>query len=218
MRRRPSATDPGIRDGPFPQARKATPAAHQGGLLGASEGKCRPEAVLLVKFEPDLLPQLRKERGAVPSRGDEDLRCEWSGSGSDAGSARIGARARGGNFHKWFARESSTWSLQTTPFNFFEGCHVDPFHLPSSTCDCDGGSDLMLQKNKSVEQEMMSLLRLLQFVVIATCLLGFSLKCGAERSVIPARFLLMSSRACVLKTCVGSHSRFDSLSVEQNNR
>ena len=45
----PFTTDPGIRDGLFPQARKVTPAAHQGahGGGGASEGKCRPEAILL---------------------------------------------------------------------------------------------------------------------------------------------------------------------------
>ena len=33
---------------------------------------------------------------------------------------------------------------------------------------------------------MMSPLRLLQVVEIATCLLGFSLKCGADGNVVPA--------------------------------
>ena len=61
------------------------------------------------------------------------------------------------------------------------------FHLPSSTCDCDGGSDLMLQ------QEMTSPLQLLQVVEIATCLLVFSLKCGANGKVVAARSLPMCS-------------------------
>ena len=184
MRRCPSATDPGTRDGPFPQARKATPAAHQGAnLMEEAEHpkeNVDPKLVSWLKFEPHLLPQLRKERGAVPSRGDEDLRC-------------IGARARGGNFSQVVCPGVVDPELANYAVQVFEVCHVEPFHLPSSTCDCDGGSDLVLQTNKSVEQEMTSPLRLLQVVENATCLLGFSLKCGSERSVIPARFLLMSS-------------------------
>ena len=74
VRRRPSATDPGIRDGPFPQARKATPAAHQGANF-MEEAEPPKENVDPKRFswrecEPLPLPQLREERGAVPSRGD----------------------------------------------------------------------------------------------------------------------------------------------------
>ena len=97
--RRPSATDPGIRDGPFPQARKATPAAHQGANL-MEEAERRPEAILLagVRASPSATVT-GGERSRSESRRchrSEDRRCEWSGSGeSDAGSAQSGARARG---------------------------------------------------------------------------------------------------------------------------
>ena len=74
VRRRPSATDPGIWDGPFPQARKATPAAHQGANL-LEEAEPPKEDVDRKRFswlecEPLPLPHLREGRGAVPSRGD----------------------------------------------------------------------------------------------------------------------------------------------------
>ena len=51
----------------------------------------------------------------------------------------------------------------------------------------------MLQKNKSVEQEMTTPLRLLQVVEIATCLLGFSQICGADGNVVRTRSLPMCS-------------------------
>ena len=74
VRRRPSATDPGIRDGPFPQARKATPAAHQGtNLMEEAEPpkeNVDPKRYSWLECEPLPLPQLRERRGAVPSRGD----------------------------------------------------------------------------------------------------------------------------------------------------
>ena len=74
MRRRPSATDAGIRDGPFPQARKATPAAHQGANLTEEteppKENVDPKRFSWLECEPLPLPQLREGRGAVPSRGD----------------------------------------------------------------------------------------------------------------------------------------------------
>ena len=74
------------------------------GEVGASEGKCRPEAVLLAEVRASPFSTVMKgERSRSESRRrhrSEDRRCEWSGSGSDARSARIGARARGGNFHE----------------------------------------------------------------------------------------------------------------------
>ena len=72
---------------------------------GAYEGKCRPEAILLagVRASPSATVT-GGERSRSESRRchrSEDRRCEWSGSGeSDAGSARSGARARGGNFRE----------------------------------------------------------------------------------------------------------------------
>ena len=65
VRRRPSATDPGIRDGPFPQARKATPAAHQGAnLMEEAEPpkeNVDPKRFSWLECEPLPLPQLREE-------------------------------------------------------------------------------------------------------------------------------------------------------------
>ena len=98
-----------------------TEIAHGGG--GASEGKCRPEAVLLAEVRASPSSTVMKgERSRSESRRchrSEDRRCEWSGSGSDAGSVRIRTRTSGGNFlREWFA--SSTQSLQTTPFRFLK--------------------------------------------------------------------------------------------------
>ena len=85
------------------------PAAHQGANLMEEaqppKENVEPKRFSWLECEPLPLPQLREGRGAVPSRGDvievEDRRCEWSDSGkSDAGSARSGARARGGNFRE----------------------------------------------------------------------------------------------------------------------
>ena len=60
--------------GPLPQARKATPAAHQGANLTEEaeppKENVGPKRFSWLKFEPHLLPQLRKGRGAVPSQGD----------------------------------------------------------------------------------------------------------------------------------------------------
>ena len=76
---------------------------HGGG--GASEGKCRPEAILLAGVRASTSATVT---GGEWSRSEsrrchrsEDRRCEWSGSGeSDAGSARSGALARSGNFRE----------------------------------------------------------------------------------------------------------------------
>ena len=58
----------------FPQARKATPAAHQGAnLMEEAEPpkeNVDPKRFSWLECEPLPLPQLREERGAVPSRGD----------------------------------------------------------------------------------------------------------------------------------------------------
>ena len=96
---------------------------------------------------------------------------------------------------QWSRRRSSS-GLLSCLFSHSTGyLFRSPFHLPSSTCDCDGGYDLMLQKNKSVRtrHDMTSPLRLLQVVEIATCLLGVSLKCGDDGNVVPARSLPMCS-------------------------
>ena len=58
----------------FPQARKATPAAHQGANLVEEaeppKENVDPKRFSWLECEPLPLPQLREERGAVPSRGD----------------------------------------------------------------------------------------------------------------------------------------------------
>ena len=78
VRRRPSATDPGVRDGPFPQARKATPAAHQGANLmeeaDPPKENVDPKRFSWLECEPLRLTQLWEGRGAVPSRGESSKR------------------------------------------------------------------------------------------------------------------------------------------------
>ena len=62
----------GIRDGPFPQARKATPAAHQGAnLMEEAEPpkeNVDPKRFSWLECEPLPLPQLREERSRSESR------------------------------------------------------------------------------------------------------------------------------------------------------
>ena len=74
VRRRLSATDPGIRDGPLPQVREATPAAQQGPNL-MEEAECPkedgdPKRLSWVEREPLPLPLLQEGKGAVQNRGD----------------------------------------------------------------------------------------------------------------------------------------------------
>ena len=175
MRRRPSATDPGIRDGPFPQARKATPAVHQGANLVEEaeppKEKCGPEAILLaeVRASPSStvmgggMKPFRVEE--MSSKRRSSMR-EWSGM---LEALELEPAQEAGIFTRVVCLRVVDPELASYAVQVLEVCHVDPFHLPSSTCDCDGGSDLMLQKNKSVKQEMTSWLRLLQAVEIAIC-------------------------------------------------
>ena len=126
VRRRPSATDPGIRDGTFPQARKATPAAHQGAnLMEEAEPpkeNVDPKRFSWLECEPLPLPQLREGRGAVPSRGDVIEAKIAGASGRAAGESvmlkalEVSPRKRREFSREWFARGSSTRSSQTTPF------------------------------------------------------------------------------------------------------
>ena len=73
---------------------------------------------------------MKGERSRSESRRchrSEDRRCEWSGSGSDAGSARIGARARGGNFHESGLLGVVDPELANYAVQVLEVCHVDHF-------------------------------------------------------------------------------------------
>ena len=51
---------------------------------------------------------------------------------------------------QWSRRRSSSGLLSCLFSRSTGYLFGSPFHLPSSTCGYDGGSDLMLQKNKSV--------------------------------------------------------------------
>ena len=73
-RKRPSATDPGIRGGPLPPVRKGRPAADpRASLMEKAElpkESGDPKCLSWVECEPLPLPQLREGRGVAPSRGD----------------------------------------------------------------------------------------------------------------------------------------------------
>ena len=73
MRRRLSAIDPETRDGPFAASAEGNARGPSGskthGGGGASEGKCRPEAILLAEVRASPSSTVMKRKGAVPSRG-----------------------------------------------------------------------------------------------------------------------------------------------------
>ena len=95
------ALQPPILGWAFPQARKATSAAHQGGnLMEEAEPpkeNVDPKRFSWLECEPLPLPQLREGRGAVPSRGDVIFaifaalsQCSLTVSDSDSSLVRIG--------------------------------------------------------------------------------------------------------------------------------
>ena len=71
VRRRPSATDPGKRDGPFAASAEGNARGPSGSKFhgggGASEGKCRSEAILLAEVRASPSSTAMKGEGAVPS-------------------------------------------------------------------------------------------------------------------------------------------------------
>ena len=125
VRRRPSATDLGISNGPLRQARKATPAAHQGANLTEEaeppKENVDPKRFSCLECEPLPLPHLREGRGAVPSRGDVIEANIADASGWAAGKVMLEAlevepAQEAGIFTRVARSGSSTRSSQTTPF------------------------------------------------------------------------------------------------------
>ena len=101
-----------------------------------------------------------KGEGAVPSQGDviEAKIVDASGRATEVilEALELEPAQEAGMFTR------VVWSGVDDPGNYavqvLEVCRIDPFRLSSSTCDCDGGSDLMLQEKQSVS------LSVLQFV------------------------------------------------------
>ena len=94
---------------------------------------------------------------------------------------------------EWFARESSTRSFQTTPFKFLKCVMLTHFICLQARVIATVALILMSQKNKSAEHEVTTPLRFHQVVEIATCFLGVSQMCGADRNVVRTRSHSMCS-------------------------
>ena len=113
-----------------------------------------PKRFSWLKFEPHPLPLLWERRGAVPSRGDviEAKIVDASGRAAEVmlEALEVEPAQEAGIFTRVVCSGVVDPELANHAVQVLEVCHVDPFHLPSSTCDCDGDSDWMLQKNKSV--------------------------------------------------------------------
>ena len=116
------------------------------------EGKCRPEAILLAKVRASPSSTVMKGEGAVPSQGDviEAKTVDASGRAAEVilEALELEPAQEAGMFTRVVWSGIDGPELGNYAVQVLEVYHIDPFHLSSSTCDCDGGSDLMLQEKQ----------------------------------------------------------------------
>ena len=93
-----------------------------------------------------------KGKGAVPSHGDviEAKIVDASGRAAEVilEALELEPAQEAGMFTRVVCSGIVESKIANYAVQVRKVCHIDPFHLPSSTCDCDGGSDLMLQKKQ----------------------------------------------------------------------